>query len=204
MELKQALEEIRKEKRNFEQTVDLIINLRGINIKKDSINAVVIVPNKFKDKKVCAFLTKRNSQVDTITQPEFAKYKDKKELKKLAKKYDFFIASAPVMPAVASTFGKVLGPTGKMPTPQLGLLMQETDANITALLKKLENSNKIKAKETSIKISVGKEKMDDAKIIENINSIYNGILEALPNKKENVKSVLIKTTMSKPIKVEVK
>lgn len=204
MELKQALEEIRKEKRNFEQTVDLIVNLRGINIKKDSINAVVIVPNKFKDKKVCAFLTKRNSQVDTITQPEFAKYKDKKELKKLAKKYDFFIASAPVMPAVASTFGKVLGPTGKMPTPQLGLLMQETDANITALLKKLENSNKIKAKETSIKISVGKEKMDDAKIIENINSIYNGILEALPNKKENVKSVLIKTTMSKPIKVEVK
>src|SRR3989338_7772351 len=151
MELKQALEEIRKEKRNFEQTVDLIVNLRGINIKKDSINAVVIVPNKFKDKKVCAFLTKRNSQVDTITQPEFAKYKDKKELKKLAKKYDFFIASAPVMPAVASTFGKVLGPTGKMPTPQLGLLMQETDANITALLKKLENSNKIKAKETSIK-----------------------------------------------------
>ena len=180
MELKQALEEIRKEKRNFEQTVDLIVNLRGINIKKDSINAVVIVPNKFKDKKVCAFLTKRNSQVDTITQPEFAKYKDKKELKKLAKKYDFFIASAPVMPAVASTFGKVLGPTGKMPTPQLGLLMQETDANITALLKKLENSNKIKAKETSIKISVGKEKMDDAKIIENINSIYNGIILPLP------------------------
>jgi ribosomal protein L1 len=33
---------------------------------------------------------------------------------------------------------------------------------------------------------------------------YNGIVNALPTKKENVKNVMIKLTMSKPVKVEVK
>lgn len=205
MELKQAIAELRKlEKRKFEQSIDLIINLKGIDLKRDNIATIISLPNKVRDKNVCGFLTKKNSLVTTITQPEFAKYKDKKELKKLVKNYDFFIGAASLMPSVATNFGKALGPAGKMPSPQLGIVASETDAAIKQVLEKIEKSEKIRVKEASVKISAGKENMKDEQIIENINALYSGIVNVLPTKKENVRSVMIKLTMSKPIKVEIK
>ena len=205
MEIKQALAELRKDKeRKFDQTVDLIVNLKGIDFKKESVNIVVNVPHKLKDKKVCGFLTKRNNSIHTVTEIEFQKYKDKKTLKKLVKSYDFFIASAPLMPKVATVFGKVLGPAGKMPSPQLGMLTQESDDAIKEVLEKIAKSVKLRAKEASIKIPVGKENMKDEEIIENINSVYKGILNALPNKRDSIKNVMIKFTMGKPVKVGVK
>jgi len=205
MELKKALEELRnQEKKKFEQSVDLIVNLKGVDIKRDNISAVITLPHKIKDKKICGFLTKRSEVVDSVSQPEFAKYKDKKDLKKLVNKYDFFIAVAPLMPAVATTFGKVLGPAGKMPTPQLGLVSPETDAAINAQLEKVSKSVKVKAKEPSIKLCIGREKMSDEQILENVKAVYDGIVAALPTKRENVRNVMIKMTMTKPIKVEMK
>ena len=205
MELKKALEEIKKDKeRKFNQTVDLIVNLKGIDLRKDNVNAVINVPNKVKDKKVCGFLTKKNALVHTVTEPEFQKYKDKGALKKLVNGFDFFIAHGSLMPKVATTFGKVLGPAGKMPSPQLGILAQEEDKVIQAVLDKIEKSIKVRAKEPSIKLAVGKQDMEDEKIIENIESIYKGIVKVLPAGKDNVRKVAIKLTMSKPITVEIK
>jgi len=205
MELKNALEELRKnEKRKFEQSIDLIINLKGIDMKRDNVSAVVSFPHLIKDKKICGFFTKKNDIVDVISQPEFQLYKDKKALKKLVKKYDFFIAVAPLMPAVATTFGKILGPAGKMPTPQLGIIMQENEKAIKELVEKISKSIRIKMKETSIKICAGREGMKNEDIAANITAAYNAIVNALPTKKENVKSVLIKLTMSPAVKVEIK
>ena len=125
-----------------------------------------------------------------------------KRLKNLVKEFDFFIAVAPLMPAVATTFGKVLGPSGKMPSPQLGIVTSESDAAVKDMLSKIEKSVKIKAKEASVKISIGKEKMKDEEIMENASAIYNGLVSVLPIRKDNVRSVMIKLTMSKPIRVE--
>jgi large subunit ribosomal protein L1 len=205
MEFKQALDELRKnEKRNFDQSVDLIINLKGIDIKRDNIATLVMIPHKIKDKKVCGFLTKKSELVKTVTQPDFIKYKDKKPLKELVKEYDFFIAAAPLMPQVATVFGKILGPSGKMPSPQLGILAKEDEEAIKQTLLKVEKAVKIRIKEKSVKVCVGKEKMKDAEIIANAEAILNGVIAALPVKKDNVKNVLLKLTMSQPIKVEVK
>ena len=114
MELKEALKELRSEKnkRKFDQSIDLVINLRGIDLRKDNIAIIINIPHKVKDKKVCGFLTKRSPLVKTITQLEFPKYKEKNELKNLVKDYDFFIAIPKLMPTVAKSFGKVLGPAG--------------------------------------------------------------------------------------------
>jgi large subunit ribosomal protein L1 len=205
MEVKEAIAELRKsEKRKFEQSVDLIINLKGIDMKRDNVSAVVSFPHLIKEKKICGFFTKKNDIVDVISQPEFQLYKDKLALKRLVKKYDFFIAVAPLMPAVATTFGKVLGPAGKMPTPALGIIMQENDKAIKDLVEKISKSVRIKMKEASIKISVGREGMKDEQIAENLSTAYNAIVNALPTKRENVKSTIVKLTMSKPVKVEVK
>jgi large subunit ribosomal protein L1 len=160
--------------------------------------------HKFKDKKVCGFLTQKNDLVTTITKPEFAKYSDKNKLRELVDEFDFFIAHASLMPSVATTFGKALGPAGKMPSPQLGIITQENAETINPLLEKIAKSVKIRAKEPSIKIPVGKESMKDEEIVSNVNSIYKGVVDALPNKRENVKNVLIKFTMTKPVEVEIK
>jgi len=206
MELKQALEELRKEenKRKFTQSVDLIINLKGIDVKRDNINAVITIPHKIKEKRVCGFLTQRSDLLKTVTKPEFDRYKDKKALKELVNEFDFFIAHASLMPSVATTFGKVLGPVGKMPSPQLGILMQENPEAIKSLLLRIEKSIKVRAKEASIKVQVGKENMKDEEVIANAKAVYEGVVNALPTKRENVKNVKLKLTMSKPIGVEIR
>lgn len=203
MDLKKSIEELRKEKeKKFNQTVDLIVNLKGVDPKRDNVNLVVAIPHKIKDKKVCGFLTERTKLVKTITEPEFKKYSDKKEMRRLVKSFDYFIAVPKLMPKVATAFGKVLGPAGKMPSPQLGLILQENDANIQATLDKISTSLKIRLKEASIKVGVGKIGMKDEELMENIKSVYNAIENALPKKKENIKNIMLKLTMGKPVKVE--
>jgi len=204
MKTEEALKKLRAEKeRKFDQTVDLIVNLRGVDLKKDNINVVVDVPHLVKERKVCGFLTKKSDLVDSVLDTDFVKYKDPKKLKELAEGYDFFIAAGPLMPKVATTFGKVLGPAGKMPSPQLGILMPENDENIKKTLEKIGKSVKLRAKEPSIKLAIGKLSMDDAQIIENINSVCKALIAALPAKEESVKNIMLKLTMAKPEKVEV-
>jgi len=199
-----ALRELRKDKkRKFQQTVDLVINLRNFDPKKQSLNTVVAVPYKVKDGKVCAFFSKESELVDTIPKSDFVKYKDKKAMKQLIKKYDSFIASAQLMPSVATSFGKVLGPAGKMPSPQLGILPSEDKQAVKDLLGRINKLIKIKTKEASLKLSVGKEDLKDEEIAENVLAVYKKVFEELPRKKENIRSVLIKFTMSKPIKISI-
>jgi ribosomal protein L1 len=63
MKVNEAITELKKEEKKFDQTVDLIINLRGIDVKRDSINAVFNVPHQVKKKKVCGFLSKKSGVV---------------------------------------------------------------------------------------------------------------------------------------------
>jgi large subunit ribosomal protein L1 len=202
-----AIEELKADdtkKRNFDQTVDLIINLKEFDVRKQAFSLFIQVPNKIKDKKIAGFLEKNSKIVDTIKKETFVKYKEKKELRKLIKSYDYFIANAKLMPAVATSFGRVLGPAGKMPNPQLGILPNEEDKAIEEVIKKINSTVKIKVKEPSIKVSIGKQSMDNEKIMQNALIVYKKVLETLPRKIDNIKNVKIKFTMSKPVKVDYK
>jgi len=204
-QLKKALAELRKGKeRKFEQTVDLIVNLQKFDIKKSSLNIFTAIPHKVKDKKVCGFLEVENKLVKTITPEKFKLYSDKTKLKKLEKEFDFFIAQASLMPKVATTFGRALGPSGKMPSPQMGILINVTDKEIEGVTNRINSSIKIKTKEASIKVPIGKEKMSDEDLIENIMTIYNVVVKELPQGKENIKNIQLKFTMTKPIKIGVR
>lgn len=205
-QLKESLKQVREgeQKRNFDQTAELIINLQKLEVKKTSLNTFISLPYKIKDKKVAGFLESKSDVVDTITPNEFEKYKDKKELKSVAKKYDFFISQASVMPKVASTFGRVLGPLGKMPSPKMGLIKNADDNTIKDLKEKIDSSVKVDLKEKSIKVPVGKESLDDEKVVENATTIYGEIEKLLPRGKDNVKNVELKFTMSKPQKISMK
>ncbi|MBT3404786.1 hypothetical protein HN832_02360 [archaeon] len=204
-DLKKALEELRKGKeRKFDQTVDLIINLQKVDLKKTTLNVIVNVPHQVKEKKIAGFLESDNKNVDTITPEQFKKYNDKKKLKKLVESYDFFLAQGSLMPKIATTFGRALGPAGKMPSPQLGIILNADDKAINEVKAKISNSIKIKVKEASIKLAIGKQSMKDEDIIENINTIYKTVLKHLPREKENVKNVEVKFTMTKPQKISIR
>lgn len=201
-----VLKELRKEKkRKFNQTVDLVINLKEFDIKRDSFNIAVILPHEAKRKKICAFLEKPSIVFDyVIAKAEFERLSTK-ELKKIVKDYDFCIALAKLMPDIAKRFGRLLGPAGKMPDPKMGCVMlREDDAMMSKLAERLRRTIKIKTKEKSIKIAIGKENMSDEQISENATVVYDAVLAALPKKKANIKNVMLKLTMSKPIKVGAK
>ena len=114
------------------------------------------------------------------------------------------MAHSSLMPSIAVLLRKVLGPTGKMPSPQLGVMMKEGAEEIKNTLNKISKSSKIRIKDASVKIAVGKISMSDDKLIENIKSIYNGIIQALPLKMDNVRGSMVKLTMTKPVEVQIK
>jgi large subunit ribosomal protein L1 len=200
-----AFEKLKEEKKEskFDQTIDLIVNLKNFDVRREAFNTFIFLPHKIKDKKVIGFLEKDSHVIETIKKDDFGKFKEKKDIKNLIKKYDFFVSNAKLMPAVATSFGRVLGPVGKMPSPQLGILMSEDEKSINELLKKINSSIRIRVKEPSIKIGVAKQSLSKEAIIENLVFAYNRILDALPKKRDNIRNVKIKLTMGKPIAVEI-
>lgn len=198
--LEKAFSELRKEKkRKFTQTVDLIVNLQNYDARKEALNTFLKVPHPT-EKKVCAFLTKKTKIIPCLTEDDFSKYKEKKDMKKLANSFDFFIATPQLMSKIASKFGRVLGPLAKMPSPQGGIIPKEDEATIKETAEKMKSLVRIKNKEASIKLSVGKETMSDKELIENIESLLNNLEKKLPRGKDNIKDAYVKFTMTKPIK----
>jgi len=200
-----AIEELKKPetKRKFDQTIDLIINLKDFDVRRESFNLFITLPNKIREKKIAGLFEKNSEIVDTIVKTSFVKYKEKKDMRKLIKKYDSFIANAKLMPTIATAFGRILGPVGKMPSPQLGILPNEEDKMIEAMVKKVNTTVKITVKEPSIKVGVAKESLQDKEILDNVMTAYNKILETLPKKRDNIRNVKLKLTMGKPVTVGV-
>jgi large subunit ribosomal protein L1 len=216
MEQKQISEAIKKlketsPKRNFKQTVDLIITLKDIDMKKteNQVNAYVNLPHSpGKEIKVCALVgpemrEEAKAADRAVLLDEFEKYKsDKKMTKKLASEFDFFVAQANLMVQVAQAFGRVFGPKGKMPNPKAGCVVPPK-TNIKPLVDKLKKSVRVASKNTMmVQCLVGKEDMDEKSVIENIMAVYNQLLHTLPNERNNIKHVMLKLTMSKPVKIE--
>ena len=203
MDFLTALKELRQtEKKKFNQTVDLIINLKNYDLRIKPINLFIELPHVFRENKVCGFLEANNPDVDrVIGKLELPKINDKKEIKNIGKDYDFFISSIKLMPQIANSFGKILGPLGKMPNPKFGgVITKEEPAIIKDVVSKLRKMIILRPKELSIKVAVGKENMKDEEINENIHAIYNALMTSVT--RENVKSMMIKLTMSKPVRVK--
>lgn len=207
-----ALTELRAQtkKRNFSQSVDLIINLKNINTKSQPVTFFTTLPKPIGRKtKVAAFLGQELAEQGkevcdfVITDAEFPEYKaDPKKVKKIAESYDLFIAQATVMGKMAGVFGKTLGMKGKMPNPKTGAVVAP-NANLAVLREKLERTVKLSAKKaTNLQVIVGKESMSNEELAENIVAVHKAALQALPNHEQNIKKVQLKLTMSKPITVE--
>ena len=197
-----AKEETKKTK--FKQSLELIINFKDIDVKKGfAINEVVQLPKTNSPATVCVIATGEMSQKakaakadSVIGNEELAKFEaNKRESRKFINKYDFFLADTKIMPTVGKALGQLLGPRGKMPTPV------PFDAPIDAFLARFRTSIKVRTRASlSISCKIGDESMEDSDLATNAFAVLNTIEKKLPNGEKNIKKVLIKTTMGKPVK----
>jgi large subunit ribosomal protein L1 len=120
----------------------------------------------------------------------------KKELRKIADEYDFFVAEAPLMPLVGKILGVTLGPRGKMPVPV------PPTADIESLLNKYRKTVVIRMRnQPIIQCRVGTESMKEEEITENIQAVLRVLEGKLKRGMKNIKLVCVKTTMGAPVKI---
>jgi len=122
--------------------------------------------------------------------------REKKEARKLAQKYDFFIAEAPLMPQVGKTLGQMLGPRGKMPTPV------PPTAPIDEVIKRHRRNIRLRMKDQQvIQCKVGTEDMADDALIQNIQTVLSRLETKLEKGPKNISSIAIKATMGPLVKI---
>ncbi|MBR9699911.1 50S ribosomal protein L1 [Candidatus Woesearchaeota archaeon] len=211
-QVKQTLKIIKDNspKRNFKQSIDIVVNLKDIDLKKQDNKVDVFAQLHFstgKKTKICGLVgPELKDQAEkhfdkSITATDFSKFSDKKVLKKLAKEHTFFVAQANIMPQVATSFGRSLGPRGKMPNPKAGCVVPP-NANLQAVAEKLQKTVRIRIDAAPIFQSrVGTEEMDEEHIIDNIMTLYNALVHALPSDIHNIREVYLKMTMGQAFKV---
>ncbi len=205
-----AIEEMRKKTkpRKFTQTVELIINLRDVDIKKQEnrIRERVILPHPFKkNRKVCviatgeAALSAKRSGADLVLDRSDLEslMGDKKKRKEIAKKFDVFIAEAPLMPLVGRSLGPALGPLGKMPTPVPPNVDMKEQIDRHRRMVTVRTRN-----QPVLRCGVGNEEMPDKEIAENIQAVFNAVEGKLQRGVRNIKSVYIKMTMGEAVQIK--
>jgi large subunit ribosomal protein L1 len=194
-----------KEKRNFRQAVELIIALRDIDIKKGfSLNEVINLPHPpTKKPKICIIATgdlglrAKNAGIDRVIEPEELATigTNKREAKKLANEYDFFLAETSYMTNVGKSLGQVLGPRGKMAMPV------PFNAPIDTMINRFRSSIRVRLRrQMMIACKIGYEDMNDDQLAENAMAVINTIEGKLPNGDKNIRDIIVKFTMGKPVK----
>ena len=193
--------------RNFTQSIDVIINLKDLDVRKpeNRFSEEVALPNgRGKEIKIGVIadgelaLAAKNAGVDVVISKEDLQEfgKDIKAAKKVVNSVDSFIAQADMMPLVGRFLGRILGPRNKMPKPV------PASARIEPLLERTQATIKVGVKQQpSIQILVGTQDMDDEKLAENIEAVLAVLDRNLEKGRNQIKSMYIKATMGSVVRV---
>ena len=209
-EILRALEGMRanSEERGFKQAVDLIINLKELDLRRpeNRVNLNVNLPHGTgREQGVCVFATgdlalrARRAGVDLVVDQDQLRElsSNRKEAKKLLSKYDIFLAEASLMPTVGRVAGPILGPKGKMPTPV------PPNAPIEQVIERQKKIVLVRSRDKPlIQLSVGTEDMDEKNLSENIEAVLSALIGGLKRGIGNIRSVYVKTSMGEPVRLK--
>jgi len=193
-------------KRKFEQSIEIIVNLREVDMKRpeNRVNLRVQLPNGVGSKKVLIFasgdlaLRARRAGVDGVVEPSEldSMAKDKKEAKKKLKDFDVFVAEAPMMPTVGRVVGPVLGPKGKMPIPV------PPTAPIDSVIERERKVIIVRSRDKPLlQCVVGTEAMENERIAENIDAVVSNLARTLKRGLANVRSIYLKLSMGETVRL---
>jgi len=204
-----AVKEVKEksEKRNFTQSIELVLSLKDIDMKSSEgkIQEVIELPySSEKQNKICVIasgelaLKARRANADLVIERADLEglAGKKRELRKIANDYDFFIAEAPLMPMVGKILGSVLGPRGKMPIPV------PPTADIEGLIAKHRKTVILRMRNQPVlQCRVGTESMKEDEIAENVQAVLRVIEGKLKKGTKNIKFAYIKSSMGTPVKI---
>nr|ACO12930.1 60S ribosomal protein L10a [Lepeophtheirus salmonis] len=195
-------EVLAKKKCKFTETVDLQVCLKNYDPQKDkrfsgTMKLHHIPRPKFNvcvlgDQQHCDEAKER--EMPFMSADDLKKLnKNKKLVKKLAKKYDAFMASESLIKQIPRLLGPGLNKAGKFPS----LLTHNDDM--------IAKSNDLKAtikfqmkKVVCLSVAVGNCSMTEDEIVQNTNLAINFLVSLLKKHWQNVRSLYIKSTMGPP------
>ncbi|CCX06972.1 Similar to 60S ribosomal protein L10a; acc. no. Q7RZS0 [Pyronema omphalodes CBS 100304] len=187
---------LNEKKRNFLETVELQIGLKNYDPMRDKrFSGSVKLPSILGDQHDID--RAKHHGFEFMSVEDLKKLnKNKKLIKKLARKYDAFIASEQLIKQIPRLLGPGLSKAGKFPTPishaeDLAAKVTDVKSTIKFQLKKV----------LCLGVAIGNVGMTEDELIGNIMLAINYLVSLLKKGWQNVGSLTIKASMSPPKRV---
>jgi len=197
-----VLEASKKKKRGFLETCELQIGLKNYDPQKDKrFSGTVKLKNIPRPKmQVCILGDQQHCDEAKALDVPFMDAealkklnKNKKLVKKLAKKYDAFLASESLIKQIPRLLGPGLNKAGKFP----GLLQH--NESMTQKIDEVKATIKFQMKKVlCLSVAVGHVNMTQDELVQNIHLSINFLVSLLKKHWQNVRSLHIKSTMGPP------
>jgi len=191
--------------RKFTEAVELQIGLKNYDPQRDKrFSGTVKLPNIPRPKMSICILgdafhvdQAKAAGMDFQTVEDLKKLnKNKKLIKKLAKKYDAFLASEALIKQIPRLLGPGLHKAGKFPTP-----VTHAD-NLVEKADELKATIKFQLKKVlCLGVAIGHVQMTKDELLGNIMLSINFLVSLLKKNWQNVKSLFIKSSMGKPVRL---
>lgn len=197
-----VLKESKDKKRNFLETVELQIGLKNYDPQKDkrfsgTIRLKHIPRPKFS---VCILGDQQHcdeaqaNSLECMDAEALKKLnKNKKLVKKLAKKYDAFLASESLIKQIPRLLGPGLNKAGKFPT------LLTHNENMVQKVDEVKATIKLQMKKVlCLAIAIGHVDMPADQLAQNVTLAVNFLISLLKKNWQNIRSLHIKSTMGPP------
>mmetsp|Transcript_2621 Transcript_2621/g.3823 ORF Transcript_2621/g.3823 Transcript_2621/m.3823 type:complete len:231 (-) Transcript_2621:44-736(-) len=198
-------EEVQGKKRNFTETVECQISLKNYDPVRDKrFSGTFRLPSIPRPNLKCCMLgnAAHCEQADRIGVPHMSVEdlkklnKNKKLVKKLAKKYDFFLASDNMIKQIPRLLGPGLTKAGKFPT-----LLSSSD-DMQEKIDEVRSTIKFQMKKVMcLNVSVGNTDMDKKQIVVNTQLAANFLASLLKKQWQNIGCIYIKSTMGPAMQI---
>jgi len=192
--------------RNFQETVDIAINLRDLDLNDPSnrVDESVVLPaGTGQETRIVVFadgetaLRAEDVADDVFGPDELADLGDDDDrAKDLAEATDFFVAEEQFMQDIGRYLGTILGPRGKMPEPL------SPDDDVVETVNRMKNTVQVRSGDRrTFHTRVGAEHMSAEDIADNIDVILRRLHADLEKGPLNLDTVYVKTTMGPAVEV---
>ncbi|GAA96206.1 uncharacterized protein L969DRAFT_84065 [Mixia osmundae IAM 14324] len=192
-------------KRNFTETVELQIGLKNYDPQRDKRFAGTLKLPHVPRPRMTVCILADAADIDRAKQIELEYMsvddlkkmnKQKKIIKKMAKKYDAFLASEALIKQIPRLLGPGLSKAGKFPTPvshneDLSQKVTDVKSTVKLQLKKV----------LCMAIAVGHVDMTDDQLVANTMLSVNFLVSLLKKGWQNVGSLHVKSTMGPPQRI---
>ena len=198
-------EELNGKKRNFVETVEIQISLKNYDPQRDKrFSGTFRLPTVPRPNLKCCMLGNAahceqadRIGIDHMSVDDLKKLnKNKKLVKRLAKRYDFFLASDNMIKQIPRLLGPGLTKAGKFPT------ILASGEDMQEKINEVKSTIKFQMKKVMcLNVAVGNVDMDKQQIIVNVQLAANFLASLLKKQWQNIGSMYIKSTMGPSMQI---